>query len=328
MAVDIVRRKFIVIAGAAAAWPLTVRAQQRARLPTIGFLGPSSPEMEAKWAAAFTQGLGELSWIEGRTVAIEYRYADAKSERYREIAAEFVRLKVDVVVTAGGAGVAVKQATSVIPIVFAIAGDPVGSGLVASLARPGGNATGMSLQATDLAGKRLGLLREVVRGLRRVAIIGNVDYSAVVLEMKEAQALAGTLGLDVVTRELRRSEDIAPAIESLKGQAEALYVSADALAVTNARQLAALALAAQLPTIFPLREFVEVKGLMSYGANAPDLWRHAADIVDKILRGAKPADIPVEQPTKFDLVINLTTAKALGLDVPPNLLTLADELIE
>ena len=328
MTIDVGRREFIVLASAIAGWPLIAGAQQRARLPIIGLLAPSSPEMEGQWTAAFVRRLAELGWTEGRTVAIEYRWGEGRSERFSEIAAEFVRLKVDVIVTTGSAGIAVKQATSVIPIVFAIASDPVGSGLVASLARPGGNATGLSLQATDLAGKRLGLLREVIPGLHRLAIMGNVGYPAVVLEIGRAQAAAHALGLDVSTLEIRRAEDIAPAVGSLKGKADALYVSPDALAVANAPQLGNLALAAHLPTMHAFREFVEVRGLMSYGANFPDLWRRAADIVDKILRGAKPADIPVEQPTKFDLVINLTTAKALGLNMPPSLLSLADEVIE
>jgi putative tryptophan/tyrosine transport system substrate-binding protein len=329
MAVEIGRREFIALgAGAAAGLPLSALAQQRARLPTIGLLAPSTPSMESQWTAAFAQRLRELGWIEGRTVAIEYRWGEGRGERFSEIAAEFVRLKVDVIVTTGSAGIAVKQATPVIPIVFAIAGDPVGSGLVASLARPGGNAAGMSLQATDLAGKRLELLREALPGLRRLAIMGNVGYPAVVLEIKEAQAAARTLGLEIATEELREAKDIGPAVERLKGHAEALYVCADALLVTNAAQVGNLALAARLPTIYPLREFVDARGLMSYGPNFADLWRHAADFVDKILRGAKPADLPVEQPTKFDLVINLTTAKVLGLNLPPSLLTLADEVIE
>ena len=197
--------------------------------------------------------------------------------------------------------------------------DPVGSGLVASLARPGGNVTGLSMQSADLAGKRLALLREVVPGLRRLAIMANVDYPFAVLEMDEVQAAARTLGLDVATFEIRRAEDIAPAFEALKGRAEALYVVGDALVITHRIRINTLALAARLPTMFVLREFVEAGGLMSYGPNFADLFRRAADYVDKILRGAKPGDIPVEQPTKFDLVINLTTAKALGLDVPPHL---------
>ena len=246
-----------------------------------------------------------------------------------EIAAEFVRLKVDVIVTGGNAAVAAKQASSVVPIVFALVDDPVGSGLVASLARPGGNVTGLSMQSADLAGKQLALLREVVPGLRRVAIMANVDYPAAVQEMDEIQAAAGALGLDVATFEIRRAEDITPAFEALKGRAEALYVVGDALVMTHRVRINTLALSARLPTIFFLREYVEAGGLMSYGPNIADLFRRAADFVDKILRGTKPGEIPVEQPTKFDLVINLTTAKALGLDVPLTLLRQrADEVIE
>ena len=282
-----------------------------------GFLGSSTPSAQGQWTAAFVQRLRELGWIEGRTVAIEYRWAEGRSERFAEIAAEFVRLKVDVIVTSGTAAVlAAKQATSVIPIVFAVAGDPVGTGLVASLARPGGNVTGLSIQQTDLAGKRLELLREVVPGLRRLAILANVGNPAAVLEMGEVQAAARTLGLEVATFEIRRAEDIAPAFEALKGRADALYVCADPLVITNRIRINTLALGARLPTMHGVREYVEAGGLMSYGPNFPDLFRRAADYVDKILRGAKPADLPVEQPTKFDLVINLTTAKALGLDRP------------
>ena len=323
------RRKFITLLGsAAAAWPLVARAQQAAKLPTIGFLGASTPPAMSPWTAAFVQRLRELGWIEGRTVAIEYRWAEGRSERYAEIAAEFVRLKVDVIVTAGGAVVAVKQATSVIPIVFAVVNDPVGSGLVASLARPGGNVTGLSLQSTDLAGKRLELLREVVPGLRRLAIMANAGYPAAVLEMGEVQATARTLGLEVVTFEIRRAEDIAPAFEAFTGRAEALYVVSDPLVGTHRIRNNTLALGARLPTMHGNREHVEAGGLMSYGPNFPDLYRRAADYVDKILRGAKPADLPVEQPTKFDLVINLKTAKALGLEISPTLLARADEVIE
>ena len=317
-----------LLGGATAAWPLAARAQQPAKLPTIGFLGGTTPATWSLFVAAFVQRLRELGWIEGRTIAIEYRWAEGRGERFAEIAAEFVRLKVDVIVTAGGAVLAAKQATSLIPIVFAAAADPVGSGLVASLARPGGNVTGLSSQFTDLAGKRLELLREMVPSLRRLAIMANAGYPAAVLEMAEVQATTRTLGLDVVTLELRRAEDIAPAFEALKGRAEALYVCAESLVTTNRVRINTLALAARLPTMHSIREYVEAGGLMSYGPNFPDLWRRAGDLVDKILRGAKPADIPVEQPTKFDLIINLTTAKALGLDVPPTLLARADEVIE
>jgi putative ABC transport system substrate-binding protein len=327
---DIRRREFItLLGGAAAAWPLAARAQQPGKLPTIGFLGQSTRSGASEWVAAFVQRLRELGWTEGRTITIEYRWAEGREERYAELAAEFVRRKVDIIVTSGTPAVmASKRATSVIPIVFATAGDPVGTGVVASLARPGGNVTGLSLQQTDLAGKRLELLREVVPGLGRVAIMGNVDNPYTVLELGEVQVAAGTLGLEVATLEIRRAQDIAPAFDALKSRADALYVCTDALANTNRIRINILAVGARLPTMHGSRDYVEAGGLLSYGPNFPDLFRRAADYVDKILRGAKPADLPVEQPTKFDLIINLTTAKALGLDVPSTLLARADEVIE
>jgi putative ABC transport system substrate-binding protein len=323
------RRDFItLLGGAAAAWPLAARAQQPGQLPTIGFLGASTPANWSAWTAAFLQRLRELGWIEGRTVAIEYRWAEGRSERYTEIAAEFARLKVDVIVTVGSAVVATKQVTSVIPIVFAIAVDPLATGLVASLARPGGNVTGLSIQSTDLVGKRLELFREVLPGLRRLVIMANVDYPAAVLEMGEVQATVRKLGLEVEVLEIRRAEDIMPAFGALKSGAQALYVCPDALVNANHARINTLALGARLPTIYPDRTFLQSGGLMSYGPNNADLFRRAADYIDKILRGAKPGDLPVEQPTKFDLVINLTTAKALGLEIPPTLLARADEVIE
>jgi ABC-type uncharacterized transport system substrate-binding protein len=268
-------------------------------------------------------------WIENRTVAIEYRWAEGRSERYGEIAADFVRLKADVIVTSGAPIVlAIKQATSVIPIVFATVADPVATGLVDSLARPGGNVTGLSLQSLDLAGKRLSLLREVVPGLRRVAFMGNIDLPFVLLEMREVQAAARTLGLEAETFEIRRAQDIGPAFDALKHRVEGLYLASEALQDANRLRINILALGARLPTMWAQQELAEAGGLMSYGPNFPDLWRRAGDFVDKILRGAKPADIPVEQPTKFDLVINLIVAKALGLDIPPALLARADEVIE
>jgi ABC-type uncharacterized transport system substrate-binding protein len=279
--------------------------------------------------AACVQRLRELGWIEGRTIAIEYRWAEGRNERAAEIAAEFVRLKVDVIVTQGTPSVvAAKQATSVIPIVFAAAADPLGNSLVASLARPGGNVTGLSIQTTDLAGKRLELLREVVPDLRRLAILANVGNPAIMLEMGEVQAAARTLGLEVATLEIRRAEDIAHVFATIKGRAEALYVCLDLLTMANRIRINTVVLGARLPTMYGSREDVQTGGLMSYGANLLDLYRRAAEFIDKILRGAKPADIPVEQPTKFDFVINLTTAMALGLDVPPTLLARADEVIE
>jgi putative ABC transport system substrate-binding protein len=274
------------------------------------------------------QRLHELGWIDGRTVAIQYRWAEGRAERLAEIAGELVRLKVDVIVTGGNAALAAKQASSVMPIVFALVDDPVGLGLIASLARPGGNVTGLSFQSTDLAGKRVALLREIVPGLRRLAIMANVEYPAAALEMDQVQAAARTLGVDPVALEIRRAEDIASAFEALRDRADALYVVGDALVITHRVRINTLALIARLPTIYFVREYVEAGGLMSYGPNFPDLFRRAADYVDKILRGAKPGEIPVEQPTKFDLVINLTTAKALGLTVPESFLLRADEVIE
>ena len=324
------RRKFVtLLGGAAAAWPLAARAQQAGRLPTIGFLGATTPAGQSQLTAAFVQRLRQLGWIEGHTVAIEYRWAEGRSERFAEFAAELVRLKVDVILTHNTPPVlAAKQATSVIPIVFATAADPVGTGVVASLARPGSNVTGLSTQTPDLAGKRIELLREVVPGLRRLAILANPENSYVILEVREVQAAARTLGLEVALFEIRRAEDITPAFEGLKGGVEALYILPDPLLFTNRLRINTLALGARLPTMHSLREYVEASGLISYGPNWRDQWRRAADYIDKILRGAKPADIPVEQPTKFDLIINLTTAKALGLTVPPTLLARADEVIE
>ncbi len=324
------RRELIrLLGGAAVAWPLAAYAQQRGKLPTVGFLGPNTRSAASDWVAAFTQRLRELGWIEGRSITIEYRWGEGSSDRFAEIAAEFVRRKVDVIVTSGTSAVmAAKQATSTIPIVFATAGDPVGSSLVASLARPGGSVTGLATQAADLAGKRLELLRELVPALRRLAILGNVGNPFTVLEIGEVQAAARVLGLEVATLEIRRTQDIASAFEGLNGHADALYVCTDALASTNRIRINTSALGARLPTMHGSRDYVEAGGLMSYGPNFPGLFRRAADYVDKILRDAKPGDIPVEQPTKFDLVVNLTTAKALGLDVPPTLLARADEVLE
>ena len=321
------RRRFItLLGGAAAAWPMAARAQQK--LPTIGLLGTASASAWGPWTAAFVKRLRELGWIEGRTIAIEYRWADGRRERFTEIAAEFVERKVDVILTSGAAGNAAKKATSTIPIIFAVANDPLGSGLVASLARPGGNVTGLSAQQSDLVSKRLELLREVVPGFRQLAIMANVGYPAAVLEMDEVQGTARTFGFEVAKLEIRRPEDIAPAFEALKGRAEALYVCSDPLVNANRIRINTLALVARLPTSYAQREYVDAGGLMSYGPNFADLFRRSAELVDKVLRGTKPADIPVEQPTKFELVINLKTAKALGLDVPPTLLARADEVIE
>jgi putative ABC transport system substrate-binding protein len=295
---DIRRRQFLtLLGGAAVAWPLAVWAQQTQKLPTIGFVGSSTASAESQRVAAFVQRLRELGWIEGRTIAIEVRWGEGRNERYAEIAAEFVRLKVDVIVTQGTATVvAAKQATSVIPIVFAGAADPVGNDLVASLARPGGNVTGLSNQGTDLAAKRLELLREIVPAFRRLAIMANVGNPAMLLEMREVQAAARVLGLEVAILEIRRAEDIASAFPALQVRADVLYVAADPLAATNRIRINTLVLGARLPTMHGFREYVEAGGLMSYGPNLVDLFRRSADFVDKILRGTKPGDIPVEQP--------------------------------
>jgi len=323
------RREFITLTGVvAAAWPLAVRAQQTGKPTTVGFLGIAlivdSPRL-----AIFEQRLAELGWIVGHNIALEYRATEGRNERSAEIAAEFVQLKVDIIVTTSTPSVlAAKQATSFIPIVFMFTADPVGAGVVASLARPGGNVTGLSLQLADTAGKRLELLRKVVPALRRVAILANIGNAGVIVELQQARAAADKLGLEVVLMEIRRAEDIGPAFASLNGRGDALYICSDPLVNANRIRINTLALDARLPTMHSYREYVEAAGLMSYGPSIPDLLRRAAELVDKILRGAKPADIPVEQPTKFELVINMKTAKALDLTIPPGVLTIADEVIE
>jgi putative ABC transport system substrate-binding protein len=322
------RREFIKVFVGSAIWPLTARAQQAARLPTIGYMGAGSQATWSTWTAAFVKRMRELGWIEGRTMIIEYRWAEGRRERFDEIAAEFVRLKVDVIVTVGSAVPAVTQATSTIPIVFAIAVDPVGTGMVASLARPGGNVTGLTNQATELPSKRIELLRQLFPDLRRLAVIANVSYAGALEEVREVQAVARKVGLDVDILEIRRSEDIAPAFDAFLGGAQALYVCSDALVNANHTRINTLALGARLPTIHGLRDLLDGGGLISYGAKSTDLFRRAGDLVDKILRGSKPIDNPVEQPTTFELVINLTTAKALGLTIPEQFLLRADEVIE
>ena len=323
------RREFISLFGSiAVASPLAARAQPT-RQPTIGFLGSGTLESQGQWVAAFSQRMRELGWIDGRNITIEYRWAEGSSDRAAELATELGKAKVDVIVTyANPIVLAAKQATATIPIVFAAAADPLGTGLVAALARPGGNVTGLSVEATDLGGKRSEILRDLVPGLRRLAIMANGGNTASVLEMREVEAAARTLGLDVNTVDIRQALDIAPAFENLKGHADALYVCIDTILFTNRVRIITLALTARLPTMFTTREAVKAGGLVTYGPNFSDLFRRSADYVDKILHGAKPEDLPVEQPTKFELIINLTTAKALGLTVPQTLLARADEVIE
>ncbi len=304
-------------------------AAKSKRLPTIGFLGASTPEVWSAFVTAFAQRLRELGWIDGRDVAIEYRWTDGREERYAEFAAEFVRLKADVIVTGGTEPViAAKIATSKIPIVFAVAGDPVGAGLVANLARPGGNVTGLSNQQADLGGYRLELLREVAPAMRRVAVMGHVGAPVVPFEMRAVEAAAANLGLEVVKLEVRKAADIVPGIQALKGRADALYVCTDPLIATHRVRISSLAISERLATMTAFREYVLAGALMCYGPNFTDLFYRAGDIVDKILRGTKPTDIPVQLPVKFDLIVNASTASALGLTIPETILARANELIE
>ena len=323
------RRDFITLVGGAAAWPLAARAQQPGMRRIGVLMGTANNALGQARARAFQQELERLGWSEGRNIAVERRWAEGHNERLAAMAAEFVRLNMDVIVTeATPPSLAAKQATSLVPIVFVGVGDPVGTGLVSSLAKPGGNLTGTANQTQDLAGKRVELLREVVPGLGRLGILTDVDNIAAVLETRQVEAAAGTLGLEAIRLEIRRADDIAPALEGFKGPARAVYVVLDPITNSNALRINTLALGSRLPTIHGTREQLDAGGLMSYGVSGVDLHRRSADYVDKILRGAKPAELPVEQPTHFDLAVNLTTARALGLTVPPTLLARADEVIE
>src|SRR5262249_26558801 len=322
------RRELMSLLGGAATWPLVARAQQGERVRRIGMLVPGTRQTHGEWFAALVARLHELGWIEGRTVAFEYRFAEGRTERAADITAEFVRLKVDLIATsATDVTLAAKQVTSVIPIV-SLMSDPIGTGLVLSLNRPGGNVTGISVQQDELAGKRVELLRQVVPSLRRLAVIAYAGNPPSLLELGQAYAAARTFGLEGVKIEIRGMEDITSALESLKGSAEALYVVSHPLINASRIRISTLALAARMATVCGFREYVEVGALMSYGPNLPALFRRAGEFVDKILRGAKPAELPVEQPTKWDLVINVTTAKALGLTIPESFLLLTDAVIE
>jgi putative tryptophan/tyrosine transport system substrate-binding protein len=323
------RREFITLLGsAAAAWPLAAQAQQAGSKHTVGIL--SAGVENAALNMVLVYALRELGWVEGKNIAFEHRYAENRLERLPGLATDLVRLKVDVIAAAGTlAPLAAKQASSTIPIVMTTAGDPLGSGLVASLARPGGNVTGMSLMAPDLGGKRLELLKEVLPRLARVAVLWNAanPYSALVF--KETQAAGRTLGIEVQSLEVRAPDDFDGAFEAARQQRpDALITVEDPLTVNHRQRVADFTAGQQLPSLHGVREFAAAGGLMSYGASLADLIRRAAGYVDKILRGAKPADLPVQQPSKFEFVINLKTAKALGLEIPPSVLARADEVIE
>jgi putative tryptophan/tyrosine transport system substrate-binding protein len=324
------RREFItLLGGAAAAWPLAAGAQQSGKLPTIGFLGGNTWSTQGQFTSAFVGGLRDLGWREGHNVIIEYRWAEGRAERFAEIAAEFVRLKVDVIVTATTAPtLAAMRATSVIPIVFAAVGDPVGAGLVASLARPGGNVTGLSSQLSELFGKHLDLMREALPSLRRVAHMANVERPGILADTDQFDAAAHKMGLETIRLRIRAKEDIALALDSVDGRVDALWVYPEPLAFTNRVRINTLAVGARMPTMHGAREYVESGGLMSYSANIAALYRQSAKHVDKILHGAKPGELPVEQPTKFELVVNLITARAIRLSIPATLLARADEVIE
>jgi len=326
------RREFVLMVGgvgAASALPALARAQQPAKLPTIGFLGSNTLVTQSQSTLAFVGRLRELGWIEDHSVVIQYWWAEGRTERFAEIASECVRLKVDVIVTAGTKSVVMaKQATLSIPIVFASATDPVGTGLVASLAQPGGNVTGLSVERTDAVSKLFELLHEVVPDFRGLATLVNTGSSGAVQEANAVHFAARAFGLRVIPVEIRSAEDIIPALEAVNGQANALYVVSDPLTFANRDQILTFAQVSQMPSIFLAREYVDAGGLMSYAPNLADQFKRAADLVDKILRGAKPADIAIEQPTKFDVAVNLKTAKALGLTVPRSLLLRADAVVE
>ena len=327
------RREFIaLLSGAAAGWPITADAQQTAKVARIGYLAlnlaaaPYLPE-------AFRQGLRDLGYIEGRNVMIEYRSAEGKAERLPALAAELVALKVDVIVAAGTpAALAAKQATRTLTIVFPVAVDPITSGLVTSLARPGGNITGLSVLAPELVGKCLELLKQAVPGVSRVAVLwqpGALGERTEKDMLNGADVAARALGVRLQFVEARGPENFDRVFsEMTRARAGALTVLGSVMFVNERRRLVDLAAKNRLPAVYAQREFVDAGGLMSYGANVADLSRRAATYVDKILKGAKPADLPVEQPTKFELVINLKAAKALGLEVPPLLIARADEVIE
>jgi len=329
----ITRRAFLLtLAVGLATMPPAAEAQQAGKVPRIGFLSPSSPSdpRNQRRLEAFRQGLRELGYVEGRNIALEVRWAEGKFERLPDLAAELVRLKVDVIVVSAVPAIqAAKEATRTIPIVMAVVVDPVATGLFASLARPGGNITGQSMMAPELVGKQLELLKEMVPKVSRVALLWNPDNAGNTPQLRAAEAAARTLGVRLQPLEARGPSQIDSAFAAMtREQAGGLIVLVDALLVLHRTRIADLAVKARLPAVFGLRDHAEAGGLMAYDANQLNLYRRAATYVDKILKGAKPADLPVEQPTKFELIINMKTAKALGLAIPPSLLQRADEIIQ
>jgi putative ABC transport system substrate-binding protein len=310
---------------------VTAEAQQPTKIPRIGYLSGGFPSAGAPRTDSFRQGLRELGYVEGKNLVIEYRYAEGKRDRLRGLAAELVRLKVEVIATGGGGGatLAAKEATKTIPIVMAADVDPVGQAFVTSLARPGGNVTGLSTLTPEISGKRLELLKEVVPKLSRVAVLGTSTGATTALSLKEVQAVAGAFGVELQFVDVLGPKDIETAFRAAgKGRAEGVLVLTGPVINSQRKQIATLAVKSRLPAIFPFPEYVEAGGLMSYSANNVDLHRRAATYVDKILKGAKPVDLPVEQPTKFEFIINLKAAKQIGLTIPPNVLARADRVIK
>jgi putative tryptophan/tyrosine transport system substrate-binding protein len=325
------RREFIRLVGSAAAWPLAARAQQP-KVVRLGYLEPGTPTdpVAANLRRQFLLGLRDLGYVEGRHFKMEDRSAGGRLDRLPALASELARLPVDIFVVGGDAPIrAAMQASDKIPVVMTLGGDPVGSGFVTSLARPGGNVTGMSALAPDLAGKRLELLKEVVPRAARVAVLWNSSNPSKVAEWKDTQEAAPTAGLTLRSLEARSPEELDGALAAIQHDLpDALITFADGFTLAFRQRIGSFALANRLPMISELREFAEVGGLATYGTNRADLWRRSASYVDKIVRGANPGDLPVEQPTKFEMVINLNTAKAIGVEIAPTMLTRADEVIE
>ncbi len=325
------RREFIMLlAGAAAAWPLAARAQQAGKIPRVGFMGNSTAALEANLVGPFRDGLRELGYQEGRNIVIEYRWAEGNYERFPALVAELLAVPVDVIVTAGTpATLAVKKATSRVPLVMIAVGDPVGTGIVPTLARPGGNITGLSSIAPDLEGKRLELLREVIPKLSHVTLFLNPLNPFHAVSVRQAFAATQALGIRLQALEVRTSGELDGAFAAIvRSKPDALLILADRVFLHNRKRMMDFATEQRLPSVNAYREVVEAGGLMSYGPSYEDMHRRAADYVDKILKGAKPGDLPVEQPTKFTLILNLKAARALAIDVPPMLLARADEVIE
>ena len=325
------RREFIrLLGGVAATWPLAARAQQPGRVYRIGVLELSPAASNAANFDALRKGLRELGYVEGQNLVLDYRSADGRAERFPQLAAELLRLNVDLIVTRGTPAVmAAKNATGTVPIVMAASGEPVETGVIAGLARPGGNVTGLSALSTKLVAKRLELLRETVAGIRRIALLANMGNPSVPAQWEEFKTAAPLLGFEAQLLDVRKPEDIVRAFDTAIAQrADAICVPNDTVTLTNRGQVVELAAKHRLPAMYNNREWIDAGGLMAYGVSYPDLYRRAAIFVDKIFKGATPADLAVQQPTKFELVINLKTARALGLEIPPTLLARADEVIE